>query len=212
MATEAPETRSTARPGHGRLWRDGQRWTRWLHVYSSMLALLVVLFFGFTGVTLNHPDWTFGFDPTTETVTGSLPADWQTEAGEFSFLTVSEFLRAQHDINGEVTDFGETTGDAFISYRGPGYTADAFFDLTDATYEVNVEQQGWVGVFNDLHKGRDTASSWNWLIDVSGVFLVVISITGLALQLFLAKRRRSALLVASAGAALTVLLTVIAVS
>ena len=30
---------------------------RWLHIYTSMVSLLVVLFFAATGVTLNHPDW-----------------------------------------------------------------------------------------------------------------------------------------------------------
>ncbi|MEO6123457.1 MAG: PepSY-associated TM helix domain-containing protein [Ilumatobacteraceae bacterium] len=36
------------------------RWVRWVHVDTSMISLLVVLFFGITGITLNHPDWTFG--------------------------------------------------------------------------------------------------------------------------------------------------------
>ena len=31
---------------------------RWLHVYTSMLSLLIVLFFSATGVVLNHPEWT----------------------------------------------------------------------------------------------------------------------------------------------------------
>ncbi|MGA9596295.1 MAG: PepSY-associated TM helix domain-containing protein, partial [Acidimicrobiia bacterium] len=85
-------------------------------------------------------------------------------------------------------------------------------DLTTQSYQLTVEQQGWVGVLNDLHKGRDTVSSWNWLVDVSGIFLVVISVTGLALQLLIRKRRRSALVVAGIGTVITLFLTVIAVS
>lgn len=177
-----------------------------------MLALLVVVFFGVTGVTLNHPGWTLGFPPSEESVAGTLPAGWQSTDGSVEFLTVSEYLRSQHDIKGEVSDFGETATDAFLSYRGPGYSADAFVDISTGSYELNIEEQGWIGVLNDLHKGRDTESSWNWLIDVSGIFLVAISVTGLALQLLLSKRRRSALVVAAIGAALTLLLIVIAVS
>jgi hypothetical protein len=30
---------------------------RWLHIYTSMVSLVAVLFFALTGVTLNHPDW-----------------------------------------------------------------------------------------------------------------------------------------------------------
>ena len=50
------------------------RWVRWVHVYTSMISLLVVLFFGLTGITLNHPDWTFGGSATKDTHTGTLPA------------------------------------------------------------------------------------------------------------------------------------------
>ncbi len=30
---------------------------RTLHIYVSMALLLLMLFFAFTGITLNHPDW-----------------------------------------------------------------------------------------------------------------------------------------------------------
>ena len=33
-------------------WR---KWARIVHAYSSMVALVLVLFFGLTGITLNHP-------------------------------------------------------------------------------------------------------------------------------------------------------------
>ena len=32
------------------------RWMRWLHTYSAMLVLLLLLFFAITGITLNHPE------------------------------------------------------------------------------------------------------------------------------------------------------------
>jgi hypothetical protein len=177
-----------------------------------MLALLVVLFFGATGVTLNHPEWTFGFDPTSASYSGTLPAGWLADDGSVEFLTVSEYLRDTYGVDGEVADFGTDLGDGYISYREPGYTADAFFDLETGDYRLAIEQQGWIGVLNELHKGRDTGSSWSWLIDVSGLFLVVIATTGLGLQLFLAKRRRAALLWALAGSLATIALIAIAVA
>src|SRR5437763_15611769 len=33
---------------------------RWAHIYLSMFGLATILFFGVTGITLNHPDWFFG--------------------------------------------------------------------------------------------------------------------------------------------------------
>ena len=201
-----------ARNGKSKRWKDGLRWTRWLHVYSSMIALLVVLFFGLTGITLNHAEWTLGFEPSLSTVTGTFPDGWQGDDGAVEFLSVSEFLRSDYDVAGEVTEFGTDSTDGFISYRGPGYSADTFFDLTTGNFELNIEQQGWVGIFNDLHKGRDSGSAWSWLIDISGGFLVLIALTGLGMQLFLSKRRRSALIVVAVGTAMTVILIAIALS
>ncbi len=60
--------------------------------------------------------------------------------------------------------------------------------------------QGILGVMNDLHKGRDTKSSWNWLIDVSAIVLIFISLSGLVLQLVLRRRRRSTVIAAIVGA------------
>ena len=179
-------------------------WTRVVHVYTSMVALLVVLFFGATGLTLNHPEWSPGFDTTTSTVEGVVPDDAIADDGTVELLAVSEHLRSEEGVRGEVTDFGTTGTEAHISYRGPGYAADARIDTTSGAYTIEVEQQGLVGVLNDLHKGRDTNSSWGWLIDVSAVFLVAISLTGLLLQLLLRKRRSSALVVASVGGVVAV--------
>ncbi len=50
---------------------------RWLHVYISMLSFLVILFFAITGVTLNHPEWTFGATETLEEETGALSPAWR---------------------------------------------------------------------------------------------------------------------------------------
>ncbi len=68
---------------------------------------------------------------------------------------------------------------------------------------MTIEQQGFVGVMNDLHKGRDATSSWRWTIDVAGGVLVLIAASGLLLQLVLKRRRRSAIVVAALGAIAT---------
>ena len=59
---------------------------------------------------------------------------------------------------------------------------------------------------NDLHKGRDANSTWKWVIDISAGFLVVISLTGLTMQFFLRKRRRSALIGAAVGGVVSIVL------
>lgn len=187
--------------------RGIHRWARWLHVYTSMLALLLVLFFGLTGITLNHPSWTFGDDMEVTTERGALPFDATFADGTTDYLSISEFMRDELGVGGEVDAFATTAGQATISYRNAGYAADAFVDVETGSYELTVEQQGWVGVLNDLHKGRDTGTLWRWVIDISAGLLVGIAITGLTMQCFLRKRRRSALVSVGVGAALMLALT-----
>lgn len=179
--------------------RATNKWSRLLHVYTSMAALLLVLFFGITGITLNHPTWSIGDSSTSTTETGVLPVA-PTVNGTVDYLTVSEFARNELGVSGQVEGFDSTGTSASIRYRQPGYAADLTFSTTNGDYELVTEQQGmfW-GVMNDLHKGRHAGTSWKWLIDVAGLLLVVISMSGLVMQLFLRKRRTAALIVSGVG-------------
>ncbi len=189
----------------GSVWkRRSQFWLRWAHVYISMFSLLVMLFFGVTGITLNHPDWVFGGEAVETTVSGVLPAESLVADG-VEFLAVSEFVRQRHDVGGEVVDFGiGDDGTGSISYRSPGYAADLFFDAGSGAYDLTVVEDGFVGTMNALHQGRDAGSMWRLIIDISGVLLVVIALTGLGIQLFMRKRRFSALTWSVVGAVATV--------
>ncbi len=176
---------------------------RWLHIYTSMVSLLVVLFFAATGVTLNHPDWLAG--ERTEELTGTLPATWKTAKG-IDWLVVAEHLRAAHGVHGTVADRREDDREGSLTFRAPGYSADAFIDVRDGSYKLATSHQGAVGVLNDLHRGRDAGSAWAGLIDVAGVFLVFLSLTGLGLLFYLRKVRIKALLVMTAGAGVVIVL------
>jgi hypothetical protein len=174
-----------------------------------MISLLIVLFFGLTGLTLNHPSWTLGSGPTTSTATGTLPSGFAS-GGNVDFLAVSEYVRSTNDVRGNVADYGATASQGTISYKAPGYAADLTFDVTSGAYQVVVQQQGFLAVMNDVHKGRDTDSSWNWVIDASALFLVLVALTGLGIQIFQKKRRRRALMVAAAFALVSLILIVVA--
>jgi hypothetical protein len=171
---------------------------RWLHLYASMLSLLTVLFFAATGITLNHPEWMFGNAQTTHTYQGTLPQGWQ-RAGEVNWLEVTESLRAAHSLKGRVSDTRADDQEASISFRAPGYAADAFIRRVDGSYTVKVVAQGPVAVLNDLHRGRDAGQAWAWLIDLSGGFLLLVSLTGFGLALFFRKTRQAAVLTALFG-------------
>jgi uncharacterized protein len=182
------------------------RWSRLIHVYTSMIAFSVVLFFSITGITLNHPTWVFGSGPHEATVTGTLPAAVITGA-DVDWLAVSEYFRNVRGVRGAVSDKRLNNGEGSITYKGPGYEADAFFKVPSGTYELNVQGQGFLGVINDLHKGRDVNRSWKWLIDVSAGFLTLVSLSGLTMQFFLRKRRRSAFTTVTAGTVIVAIAT-----
>jgi hypothetical protein len=208
-------TALTAEPSTGsprdrpkRLGRETHRWARLIHVYTSMIALLIVLFFAATGLTLNHPEWTFGDELSTTSTTGVFPFSTTldpttTSEGAVDFLSIAEYARAELGVVGRVDSFAATNGSGSIAFVNPGYRADVSFDVASGEYELTVEQQGWVAVVNDLHKGRSTGTAWKWVIDLAAGLLVAISVTGLVMQLFLRKRRRPALLIAVLGSVMT---------
>jgi hypothetical protein len=180
---------------------------RWLHIYTSMASLLAVLFFAATGVTLNHPDWLAA--ESTRDYAGQLPAGWKTPQG-VDWLAVSEYLRNTHGVRGAVTDRSADDAQGALSFKAPGYGADAFITMADGRYRLTVSYQGAVGVLNDLHRGRDAGRAWAWLIDVAGVFLVLLSVTGLGLLWYLKKVRLSGLVTLVAGCVLLLVLAKLA--
>lgn len=176
---------------------------RWLHIYTSMVSLVVVLFFAATGVTLNHPDWLAG--ESTKEYTGHLPAAWKTTKG-VDWLVIDEYLRSTQSVHGTVADRTEDDRQGALTFRAPGYSADCFIDMSNGSYRLTVSYQGMVGVLNDLHRGRDAGKAWAWMIDVAGLFLVLLSLTGLGLLFYLKKVRLSGFVTLTAGGALLVIL------
>lgn len=189
--------------------QQANKWMRWVHVYVSMFALLVILFFGLTGLTLNNPDWTFGDEMQQSTVTGTLPRSVIVD-DRVEMLLVSEYFRDQQGVGGELASFDTSPTSGALSYRGPGYSADVLFDVPALDYTLTVQQQGFVAVMGDIHRGSSTGSEWKWVINIAAGALVVVSVTGLGIQFLMRKRRTQALIVAGTGSVVTVLLIWIA--
>ena len=173
---------------------------RWLHIYLSMLSFALVFFFAVTGLTLNHAD-RFGDQTRTQQEKGSMDLSWVKEPDTLKIakLQIVEYLRNKHGIKAAMSDFRIDDSQIGVSFKGPGFAADAFIDRATGAYDLTRTSAGFVGIINDLHKGRDTGKVWSVLIDVSAVLLTLVSLTGLLLLLFLKKRRISGLLVAALG-------------
>jgi hypothetical protein len=179
---------------------------RWLHIYLSMVSFAIILFFAVTGLTLNHADTFSGKEIVTRT-TGQLPHPWLRPAsGEPDKLSIVESLRTNQKVHGAVTDFRTDSHEIDLSFKAPGYTADAFIDRDTNNFELTETRAGLIAVLNDLHRGTSTGPAWSRVIDASAILLTLVSLTGLILILFLYKRRTSGLLLAAAGAAVCYLL------
>lgn len=185
-------------------------WARFLHVYISMGTLILVLFFSLTGLTLNHPDLMFGSQIVRKDYSGNLPLNWLT-TGQIDWLNIVEYLRSDYAVHGQVSDYRHDEYEGQIRFNAPGYSANVFFNLESGSFSLNTDSQGWVAVLNDLHRGRDTSKTWNWLIDLSAIFLVLVSLTGLALLLVLKKMRPKALVIALGGSMLSIVIMILAV-
>lgn len=175
-------------------------WSRWIHIYLSMISFISLLFFAVTGLTLNHTEW-FEDVQVTSNFKGQINASWISpgDSSNVAKLEVVEYLRKQHHISGGVGEFAIDEDQCTISFNGPGYTADVFINRADGNYEVSETKTGIWGIMNDLHKGRDAGKGWGWLIDVSAILMVVVSLSGLMMLFFLKKKRMAGTLMIILG-------------
>ena len=188
---------------------------RWLHIYLSMFGLASVLFFSVTGLTLNHPDWFFAGAERRVEAEGRIDPKWlhldppapsSREEQEpdpsrgVARLEIVEHLRGAHGIRGALAEFRAEETECLVTFKGPGYAADAFIDRESGRYNVSQTYHGFLAVINDLHKGRDTGPAWSALIDISAVLMTLISLTGLVLLFYLKLRRVPGLVVTLIGA------------
>ena len=166
-----------------------------------MASFGILFFFAATGLTLNHTDW-FGNAQKVIQQKGTLDSQWLKVPAK---LEIVEFLRKQHRVAGALSDFRIDTEQFAIAFKGPGYTADVLVERSTGKYELTETRMGFVAIINDLHKGRDSGKTWSWMIDLSAVLMVLVSISGMVLILFLQKRLVTGLATAAIGGMLSYL-------
>ena len=189
-----------------------------MHIYCSMFGLAALLFFSVTGITLNHPSWFLSDAERVTEAEGAVDPDWLVGDDSRSVddveeanpvegvdrLAVVEHLRAEHGVDGALAEFNADEYECMVTFRGPGYSADAFIDRETGRYTLTEVRSGAVAVLNDLHKGRDTGPAWSAVIDLSAALMAFVAITGLVLLFFLKLRRGPGLIVAAIGAVVVV--------
>ncbi|SFH10855.1 PepSY-associated TM helix domain-containing protein [Pedobacter insulae] len=185
--------------------------SRWLHIYLSMVSFAIVLFFSVTGLTLNHPSWFGGDKQVIVKNKGLLNVGWvnNPDTNKIAKLEIVEFLRKNYQVKGAVSEIRIDDYEVSVSLKGPAYSCDAFINRETGSYEVSEVKMGVMAVMNDLHKGRDSGKGWGWIIDISAVFLILVSLSGLILLCFIKKKRVAGFITGVIGLLLCYLIYVI---
>jgi hypothetical protein len=175
--------------------------SRWLHIYLSMISFIILLFFAVTGLTLNHAEWFDGKEQVKK-INGKVQLKWVKvkDTAAIAKLEIVQFLKHNHHIKGDISDFIIDDNQCTLSFKGPGYSADAFIDRNNGEYKLTETSLGIVAVMNDLHKGRDAGKKWSYLIDVCAIFMSLLSLTGIVMICFMKKKRFTGFVLAAAGA------------
>ena len=191
---------------------------RW-HWISSAIALVAMLLFAVTGLTLNHaaqiearpvvtdrkaivppallaahparPDDARRHDPLPADI-----ADW-----------IAGALKV--DVRGRPADW--SADELYVALPRPG--GDASLRIARAGGEAELEDtdRGWISYLNDLHKGRNAGTAWSWFIDAFAVACLVFTITGLVILGMHAGHRAATWPLVGLGVVLPLLLALLSI-
>lgn len=178
-------------------------WLKQLHAWhwiSSAIALVGLLLFTITGITLNHAGQIEG-KPVTVDRTAQLPAkllpliapkDGEPEDKQQRPLPpeLADWLQAELGVRQK--DMPEWSPDEiYLGLPRPGGDGWVSIDRESGEVLSETSSRGVVSWLNDLHKGRNTGPVWYWFIDVFAVACLVFALTGLVLLWLHSHRRPS---------------------
>ncbi len=200
-----------------------QLWARRLHIYISMALLLVVLFFAITGITLNRPHLFVSQAPNVVEQQLVIPTELLgSDKGPFApdHAALIAYLAKHSDVTGTpsaIDIFTDVDGDELLEgeisldYKGPGYNATVFIDMTTAQATIESTNYGVIAVLNDLHKGRNSGEIWRWFIDITALLMVMFVLTGVCLLIPKKKTFNTSLKWMGLGSVISLLIYIFAV-
>ena len=155
------------------------------HWISAAICIVGMLFFSWTGITLNHAaDIPAKND--IATIETQLPDDllqsWQPVENDKNSLAKSiiEHLDEEFSVSIPSNAQGEfSDGEFYLAMPEPGVDAWLSIDVESGELIYERTDRGWISFFNDLHKGRYTNTAWIWFIDAFAVGSIIFCLSGL---------------------------------
>lgn len=192
--------------------RDFYRHARYVHGWLSAFAFLILMFFALTGLFLNNPNW---FEPAKDenTVTVSMTPELiaKVKGQENPSTDILNFVRAEHALVGRYKSSEVLDGEVMIRLESPAGSTDVWVMLDTGEIEVSSKPASTVSLIIDLHRGKNAGTAWSWLIDISAITILILSIAGFILFLSIKSRLLTHLLLTAASLAVLILFIWIAV-
>lgn len=175
-----------------------QFWLKQLHTWhwiSAAVALVGMMLFALTGITLNHAAQ-ISAEPVVIDRNATLPAPLlaqiaATPAASDAPLPapVAQAVARAVGIDPQGRAGEWSDDDVYVAMPGPG--TDRWVSVNRHSGAITSEKtdRGWISWANDLHKGRNTGAVWFWFIDVFALACVVFTLTGLILLQLHARHR-----------------------
>ena len=187
--------------------RDFYRHARYVHGWLSAFAFITLLFFSVTGLLLNHPEW---FEPakTEETTKLTLPASVlkSIEQQENPSDTILNYVRQQQNLVGRYQSSEVMDNEVMIRLESPAGATDIFVTTDTGETEITQKPASTVSMLNDLHRGKNSGLAWSWLIDISAIIYIVLSLVGYILFLSIKTRLVTHLVLTAVSLAMIILL------
>ena len=121
------------------------------------------------------------------------------------------FVRAEHTLVGRFQSSEVLDGEVMIRLESPAGSTDVWAMLDTGEIEVSSKPASTVSLINDLHRGKNAGTAWSWLIDISAITILILSIAGFILFLSIKSRLLTHLLLTAASLAVLILFIWIAV-
>ncbi len=169
--------------------RDFYRHARYVHGWLSAFAFIILLFFAATGLLLNHPEW-FKSEQQEQSFKLILPSTLlhSIQDQENPSQVILDYVRQQHGLIGRYQSSEVLDGEVMIRLESPAGSTDVWVLLDNGETEITSKPASTVSLLNDLHRGKNVGTAWSWLIDISAIIILLLSLAGYILFLTIKTR------------------------
>ena len=187
--------------------RDFYRHARYVHGWLSAFAFIVLVFFSLTGLFLNHPEW---FEPAKDEhmVKIELPENvlQSLQKQENPSNDLMAYIRQKESIVGRYQSSEVLDGEVMIRLESPAGSTDIWALMDTGEVEITQKPATAVSMISDLHRGKNAGTAWSWLIDISAIIILALSLAGYILFLSIKSRLVQHLLLTAASLAVLIAL------